>query len=60
MRTPNSHQSESKSRRWSMTLAVAATSAVLALGACNTMEGAGEDMQAAGAGLEREAKDAKR
>ncbi len=57
MRSPNS-RSESTSRRWSMTLAVAATSAVLALGACNTMEGIGEDTQAAGAGLEREAKDA--
>lgn len=58
MHSPSS-PSDSKSRRWSMTLAVAATSAVLALGACNTMEGAGQDMQAAGAGLEREADEAK-
>lgn len=47
-----------KARRWSKALMVATTGAVLALGACNTMEGVGQDMQAAGQGLENEAEDA--
>ncbi|MFA7430780.1 MAG: entericidin A/B family lipoprotein [Rhodospirillaceae bacterium] len=59
MKSLNSQPAARPSRRWPVALAVVATSAVLALGACNTMEGAGQDMQAAGAGLERESKDAR-
>lgn len=58
MRRQITHRREGTSRRWSMVLAVAATGTVLALGACNTMEGVGEDMQAAGGGLESEAEEA--
>lgn len=47
-----------KSRRWSRLLAVATAGIALTLGACNTMEGMGRDMQSAGQGLENEAQDA--
>jgi predicted small secreted protein len=38
---------------------VAALAAGLALSACNTVKGAGEDMQSAGAAIETTAQDAK-
>lgn len=57
MRTRND-EPDHPPRRWTRALMAAAAGAVLALGACNTMEGVGQDMQAAGQGLENEAEDA--
>lgn len=53
------HTPDRTPRRWTTVLLIAATGAVLALGACNTMEGVGQDMQAAGQGLENKAEESK-
>ena len=43
---------------WSLPLAMLMLVSVLAVSACNTMEGAGEDLQSAGGALEDKAEDA--
>lgn len=59
LQTPTTNHDRPRRRSALLGAAALAAAAALGLSACNTMEGAGQDLQAAGEGLEREAEEAR-